>query len=118
MLPVPGEKRIFFVLPYQGKTLVGTTEIRQDHPQADRPSESEIGYLIESYNAYHGDKLTAADISGAFSGVRPLLKSAANPSDATREWAFERVGKVLHIYGGKWTTAQLQGEAALQELLK
>ena len=53
-----------------------------------------------------------------FSGVRPLLKSAANPSNATREWAFERIGNVLHIYGGKWTTAQIQGEAAVAELLK
>ncbi|WP_373795631.1 FAD-dependent oxidoreductase [Neisseria dentiae] len=118
MLPIPQEKRIFFVLPYQGKTLIGTTEIRQNHPEAERPSETETDYLLAAYNAYHSEKLTAADVSGSFSGVRPLLKSAANPSDATREWAFERVDNVLHIYGGKWTTAQLQGEAALQELLK
>lgn len=118
MLPVPNEKRIFFVLPYQGKTLIGTTEVRQNHPEAERPSEEETDYLLAAYNAYHGEKLTAADISGSFSGVRPLLKSAANPSEATREWAFERVGNVLHIYGGKWTTAQIQGEAALQELLR
>ncbi|MBF0803987.1 MULTISPECIES: glycerol-3-phosphate dehydrogenase/oxidase [Neisseria] len=118
MLPVPQEKRIFFVLPYQGKTLIGTTEVRQSHPDAQRPSETETAYLLAAYNAYHSEKLTANDISGSFSGVRPLIKSAADPSNATREWAFERVGNVLHIYGGKWTTAQLQGEAALQELLK
>ena len=29
MLEVPGEARIVFVLPYQGKTLLGTTEVRQ-----------------------------------------------------------------------------------------
>ncbi|OSI09379.1 glycerol-3-phosphate dehydrogenase/oxidase [Neisseria zoodegmatis] len=118
MLPIPQEKRIFFVLPYQGKTLIGTTEVRQHHPEAERPSEEETDYLLAAYNAYHSEKLTTQDISGSFSGVRPLLKSAANPSDATREWAFERVGNVLHIYGGKWTTAQIQGEAALEELLK
>lgn len=118
MLPIPGEKRIFFVLPYQGKTLIGTTEVRQDRPEADRPSENEIGYLLDAYNAYHREPLAPADVCGSFSGVRPLLKSAANPSDATREWAFERVGKVLHIYGGKWTTSQIQGESAVKELLK
>lgn len=118
MLPVPDEKRIFFVLPYQGRTLIGTTEIRQNHPETERPSEEETTYLLAAYNTYHSEKLSAADISGSFSGVRPLLKSAANPSEASREWAFERIGSVLHIYGGKWTTAQIQGEAALSELLK
>lgn len=118
MLPIPNEKRIFFILPYQGKTLIGTTEVRQDHPQAERPSENEIGYLLDAYNAYHREPLNRSDVGGSFSGVRPLLKSAANPSDATREWAFERVGNVLHIYGGKWTTSQIQGEDAVKELLK
>ena len=118
MLPIPGEKRIFFVLPYQAKTLIGTTEVRQDHPEADRPSEKEIAYLLEAYNAYHQTHLSENDVSGSFSGVRPLLKSAANPSNATREWAFERVDNILNIYGGKWTTARIQGEAAVKELLK
>ncbi|QEY25152.1 glycerol-3-phosphate dehydrogenase/oxidase [Neisseria zalophi] len=118
MLPIPGEKRIFFVLPYQGKTLIGTTEIRQDHPEAEQASEQEIDYLLAAYNAYHRQPINRSDIDSSFSGVRPLLKSASNPSDATREWAFERIDNVLHIYGGKWTTAKLQGEAALEELLK
>ncbi len=118
MLPIPGEKRIFFVLPYQGKTLIGTTEIRQNSPNAEQPSGQEIDYLLASYNAYHHDPIGRSDVSAMFSGVRPLLKSATNPSDATREWAFERVDNVLHIYGGKWTTAQIQGEAAAKELLK
>ena len=83
-----------------------------------RPSENEIGYLLDAYNAYHREPLNRSDVGGSFSGVRPLLKSAANPSDATREWAFERVGNVLHIYGGKWTTSQIQGEDAVKELLK
>ena len=29
LLEVPNERRIFFVLTYQGQTLVGTTEVRQ-----------------------------------------------------------------------------------------
>lgn len=118
MLPIPGEKRIFFVLPYQGKTLIGTTEMRQSSPDAQPPSTQEIEYLLAAYNAYHQNILTTYDVSGMFSGVRPLLRSAADPSKATREWAFERVENVLHIYGGKWTTAQIQGESAVIELLK
>ena len=118
MLPIPNEKRIFFVLPYQGKTMIGTTEIRQDHPESEPASDAEIDYLLQSYNQYHQQPLSRADVCDTFAGVRPLLKDAINPSNSTREWAFETVGKVLHVYGGKWTTAQIQGEAACEELLK
>lgn len=112
MLPIPNEKRIFFVLPYQGKTMIGTTEIRQDHPESEPASPEEIEYLLKSYNQYHHSLLSTADVCDTFAGVRPLLKDAVNPSNSTREWAFETVGNVLHVYGGKWTTAQIQGEAA------
>lgn len=118
MLPIPNEKRIFFVLPYHGKTMIGTTEIRQDKPEAEAASETEINYLLAAYNHYHQQAITRTDVCDTFSGVRPLLKDAINPSNSTREWAFETVDNVLHVYGGKWTTAQIQGEAACEELLK
>lgn len=117
MLPIPHEKRIFFVLPYQGRTLIGTTEVRQAGPEALPASTEEIQYLLNAYNHYHNQSLQHTDIAATYSGVRPLLKSAHNPSDAKREWAFEHVDNVLHIYGGKWTTAQIQGEAAADTLL-
>ncbi|AIL32262.1 glycerol-3-phosphate dehydrogenase/oxidase [Basilea psittacipulmonis] len=117
MLQVPNEKRIFFVLPYHDQTLIGTTEVRQDHPESDPPSDQEIDYLLKAYNAYHSKPLTRQDIASTFSGVRPLLKTADNPSNAKREWAFESIGNVLHVYGGKWTTAQIQGEIAADKIL-
>lgn len=118
MLPVPNEKRIFFVLPYQGKTLIGTTEVRQTQPESQEPSTEEVDYLIKAYNAHHERPIQVIDVYRSFSGVRPLIKSAQNPSEASREWAFERVENVLHVYGGKWTTAQVQGEVAVKELFK
>ncbi|KAI5914826.1 MAG: FAD-dependent oxidoreductase [Nitrospira sp.] len=118
LLQVPGEKRIFFVLPRNGQTLIGTTEMRQATPDNPGPTEDEIRYLLDAYNHYLTLPARRSDVADAFAGVRPLIRSADNPSDATREWAFERVGKVLHIYGGKWTTAQLQGEEAAKRTLQ
>lgn len=118
LLEVPGSSRIFFVLPYQGRTLIGTTEARQTGPNNPGPSEDEIRYLLDAHNAYLTPAATHHDVVEVFSGVRPLLRSADNPSEATREWAFERTGKVLHIYGGKWTTAKLQGEDAAHRILQ
>ena len=118
LLEVPGSSRIFFVLPYRGRTLIGTTEVRQAGPNNPGPSEGEIRYLLDAHNAYLTPAATHHDVVEVFSGVRPLLRSADNPSEATREWAFERTGKVLHIYGGKWTTAKLQGEDAAHRILQ
>lgn len=117
LLQVPDDRRIFFVLPAGDETLVGTTEVRQHGPDDEGTTEGEIGYLLDAFNAHLSPGATRDDIVRSFSGVRPLIRSAANPSDATREWAFERVGRVLHIYGGKWTTAQLQGEEAAMRVL-
>lgn len=118
LLQVPDEKRIFFVLPRKEHTLIGTTEIRQNTPDNPGPSEDEIRYLLVAHNHYLSPGAQRSDVAEAFSGVRPLIRSTDNPSEATREWAFERVGKVLHIYGGKWTTAQLQGEEAATRILQ
>lgn len=118
LLEVPGSSRIFFVLPYKGRTLVGTTEVRQSGPNNPGPSEDEIRYLLDAHNHYLAPAAMRCDVVEAFSGVRPLLRSADNPSEATREWAFERTGNVLHIYGGKWTTAKLQGDEAANRILQ
>jgi glycerol-3-phosphate dehydrogenase len=118
LLQVPDEKRIFFVLPRKDQTLIGTTEVRQTTPDNPGPSAAEIDYLLAAHNHYLSPVAQRSDVAEAFSGVRPLIRSTENPSEATREWAFERVGKVLHIYGGKWTTAQLQGEKAATRILQ
>ena len=118
LLEVPGSSRIFFVLPYKGRTLIGTTEVRQSGPNNPGPSEDEIRYLLDAHNHYLAPAAMRCDVVEAFSGVRPLLRSADNPSEATREWAFERTGNVLHIYGGKWTTAKLQGDEAANRILQ
>jgi glycerol-3-phosphate dehydrogenase len=118
LLEVPDSKRIFFVLPWKGRTLIGTTEVRQSGPDNPGPSEEEIRYLLDAHNHYLQPAAQRHDVVEAFSGVRPLLRSASNPTEATREWAFERTGRVLHVYGGKWTTALTQGEEAAQRMIR
>lgn len=103
LLEVPGEKRIFFVLPWQGHTLVGTTEVRQRLDEAISPSVEEEHYLLRAYGHYFPAE--TPEIAGRFAGVRPLLGGAANPSDASREYVIHRSGRLITVFGGKWTTA-------------
>lgn len=110
-LQVPYEKRIFFVLPYQGRTLVGTTEIRQGLTEKVTCTDEEVEYLLNAYNHYFSDKKTHLDVVGKFAGLRPLIKSSDNPRQATREYLVQKTGAIVNVYGGKWTTARALSKA-------
>jgi len=116
LLQVAGERRIFFVLPYQGKTLVGTTEVCQGLDQPIECSDDEVDYLLRAYNAYFSPNKTPADIVGRFAGLRPLIHSASDPGQATREYAIERHGRLTTVFGGKWTTARQLGRAVAKQI--
>lgn len=99
------ERRIFFVLPWQGKTLVGTTEVRQALNEPVACTKAEQNYLLAAYNHYHTVPVDAASVSHTFAGIRPLLYSGAVPHKASREYALERQGQLINVFGGKWTTS-------------
>lgn len=103
LLEVPRERRIFFVLPYKGITLLGTTEVRHMPQDPIECSLEEQEYLLTAFKEYFPDQNSR--LVGSFSGLRPLLKSASNPTMATREYAIEHHQFVVTILGGKWTTA-------------
>ena len=101
ILEIPGESRIFFVLPWQRKMLIGTTEVRRKINEEVVCSETEKQYLINAYNHYHISHLSITDIKETFAGLRPLLSSRANPSKASREYAFQQDQHLLTVFGGK-----------------
>ena len=110
LLEHPRDGRAFFALPYQGRTLVGTTEVRQDLDEPIACSEAERDYLLAGYNHYFRDRRRAADIAETFAGVRPLIRSGADPTKVSREYKLERRGQLVTVYGGKWTTARRLGQ--------
>jgi len=116
LLEVPGERRIFFVLPYQGKTLVGTTEIRQTLDESIQCSNEEKAYLLAAYNHYFVNQMSEQNIVSDFSGVRPLIQSSSDPGRATREYAIEKSGKVMTVFGGKWTTSRALAKKIVKEV--
>lgn len=103
LLEAPNDRRIFFVLPWQGHTLVGTTEVRQALDEPIACSEQEQNYLIGAWLNYF--PRCEPQVINTFAGLRPLLKSARNPSKATREYAIYRINNLITVFGGKWTTA-------------
>ena len=106
MLEVPGETRIVFVLPYQGNTLLGTTEVRQQLSDPITCSDAERDYLLAVYNHYFQPAADQNSVLADFAGVRPLLGGSANASKASREYRLNWQGQLLTVSGGKWTTAR------------
>ncbi len=117
LLMTPQDDRVFFMMPWQGKTLVGTTD-QADDQSYDSPSVNadEVQYLLDAVNAYHNDrKWTINDVQTVFCGYRPLIGSDENqPSTQTREESYVWLdNNLLAVSGGKYTTYRLMAERAM-----
>lgn len=113
----PKDGRIFFVLPWKGKTLIGTTEsIYVGNPDNQKPEQEDIEYLLNNINSYFDIELTESDIIEKFSGLRWLaVEENESISSTSREVVVtdhdsER-GFMLTIYGGKLTSYRNLSEA-------
>ncbi len=114
LLTAPQDGRVFFLIPWYGTTLLGTTDT--DHhgaPETAVISAADIDYLLTAVNARcPGLAWTPADIRGAFCGLRTLQAQAGKGASAvTREWLLSepRPGLLMPI-GGKFTSARVEAE--------
>ncbi|MEA2440305.1 MAG: glycerol-3-phosphate dehydrogenase, partial [Thermoleophilaceae bacterium] len=73
----PADKgRTIFVLPWLGRTLVGTTDNDYEGSLEHVPASAEdIAYLLEAVNTYFATDIAPADLTGAYAGVRPLIST-------------------------------------------
>ena len=119
MLQQP-DGRIVFAFPWRGETAIGTTDIAVEDPMAMPADASEISYLCDAANRYFTTQVTPADVTGSWSGVRPLYDDGASEAKAvTREYVLEldTAGPpLLSVFGGKITTARRLGEDVLRKL--
>jgi glycerol-3-phosphate dehydrogenase len=109
----PTDGRVFFVIPWLGKTLVGTTDTAcDDPPDQVAATPEDVAYLLEGHNHYFSPPLTAEEVLGSFVGLRPLIRARpGRPSDLSREFQVE-VGPtgLLTVAGGKYTTYRRMAE--------
>ena len=111
--------RIFFVLPWLGLTLIGTTDV-EDEGDADRvaPTSEEIDYLLSEVERYlPAAGLQRTDVVGVFAGLRPLLCAAGETSARSREHAIlEPAAGLLVVAGGKYTTYRAVAEQVVDRI--
>jgi glycerol-3-phosphate dehydrogenase len=116
-----GDGRSIFVLPWLGRTLIGTTD--RDYTGAlDHvpPADEDIAYLLDAVNAFFGSDLSPDDLVGAFAGVRPLVggDDRSSVDISRRAELFESPSGVVTITGGKLTTWRRMAAAVVDRLVE
>jgi glycerol-3-phosphate dehydrogenase len=116
------DSRVFFVIPWYGKTLLGTTDADYYGELDDvRVDDNEIDYLLDEAAAVIGEpRWTRSMIEGMFAGVRALkYESRKPPSSVTREWVLESpLDRLLVSVGGKYTSARYESAVIVDRALE
>jgi glycerol-3-phosphate dehydrogenase len=113
----PADGRPVFAYPWEGVTLVGTTDVDQgdEVPIDPHLSAGEIAYLMEGVtHAFKPLHLGLSDVQSAMSGVRAVVNTGqADPSKESREFVLWNENGLLTVTGGKLTTFRLMAQKAL-----
>ncbi len=109
LLTAKEDGRVFFVIPWYGRTLLGTTDTDyQGDIERVVVEESDVAYLLAAANRYLKAGWTKEDVIGSYAGLRVMKQcDAEHPSSASRDWELKTEGNGLHhAIGGKITSAR------------
>jgi glycerol-3-phosphate dehydrogenase len=121
----PRDHRTLFVIPWEGTSMIGTTDLDHSAELEQKyaepfASQEEIDYLLEALNFLFPDiRVTQKDIISTFSGVRPTIapESDSNPSHVSRAHALYQESGLITITGGKFTTFRIMARQTIQAAL-
>jgi glycerol-3-phosphate dehydrogenase len=121
LLTAKTDGRVFFIIPWYGLTLLGTTDsdYNGDIDQLTVEAE-EVNYLLGEANRVLKVNWTEQDIIGRYAGLRVLKPSAeASLSSISRDWELitSKNGLISSI-GGKFTSAREDAACIVDTLCK
>ena len=123
-LEAQSDGRPFFIIPWNGNYLIGTTDVRYEDDLDEVRSEMwEVDYLLaETNRAFPEAGLTRERILFTYSGVRPLPWTRnEDEQDITRRHFIRehpQLKNLLSIVGGKLTTYRSLAEACVDLLFR
>jgi len=122
VIPVPGDKRSVFVVPWGDFTFVGTTDTDYDGGIDDPQCTAEdIEYLLRAINGSVTTEITVDDIVGTWAGLRPLVadpEASGRTADLSRRHKVsESHSGIVTITGGKLTTYREMAADTIDEIL-
>lgn len=120
--------RIVLIFPLQDCVLVGTSDIKIDHPDEAICTNEEVDYFLEmTSRVFPNVKVGHEHVVFAFSGVRPLASSVAKTTaQYSRDHHIEVLSgdwtnlnyPVYSLVGGKWTSFRAFSEEVTDKALQ
>jgi glycerol-3-phosphate dehydrogenase len=117
----PLDGRPVSLLPWEGVTIVGTTDIDYTQSLDDEPAiqPEEVAYLMAALeDQFPSLQLTLDDVVATFSGVRPVIDTGqANASNESRDHVVWAEKGLVTVTGGKLTTFRLMTRDTLKAIV-
>ena len=114
----PQDGRPVFAFPWEGVTLVGTTDVdhKGDLSREAAITRGEVDYLMAAlHDQFPQLDLKESDVIASYAGVRPVIDSGkADPSKEGRDHALWLEDGLLTVTGGKLTTFRVIALDALK----
>lgn len=120
LIPKTKDGRVLFLVPWEGHTILGTTDELGEVTETSTISDLERKFLVEELSKYISitPYKINNDILGSFSGERPLVKgTGGNTSSLLRTHEVELAESgLVSVLGGKWTTFRAMGEETIDKV--
>ncbi|MHB1213540.1 MAG: glycerol-3-phosphate dehydrogenase/oxidase [Thiobacillus sp.] len=116
MVPKTDDGRVLFIIPWQDRLLVGTTDMPVEDAEAEpRAQPVEIDFLLEHAGRYLQTAPRPQDVLSVFAGLRPLVRggSGQGTSALSRDHLLRVESGLVSITGGKWTTYREMAEQTI-----
>lgn len=128
MIPRTDDGRVVFIIPWQGRTLLGTTDTPLQAPAVEPVAlEEEIDFVLRHAARYLVREPSRGDVLAVYAGLRPLVRAkerATAPNGASQATAwlgrnhtlFVSPSGLVTITGGKWTTYRQMAEETVDRV--
>lgn len=122
LVPRTDDGRVLFLVPWNGHTIVGTTDTpRRDLPLEPDAGANDIDFILETAARYLARDPTRDDVTSVWAGLRPLVKATGEASTASlsREHTIvvSKAG-LITVTGGKWTTYRKMAEDVIETAIQ
>jgi len=120
LLTARSDGRVFFIIPFEGLSLVGTTEVEVASPpgrEDERADFEEIRYLREELGRALPQP-ARAPVRALTSAIRTLLAAGEAVGEASREHRVLADGPIVTVAGGKYTTFRVMARDTLARLAR
>jgi glycerol-3-phosphate dehydrogenase len=115
------DRRIFFVIPWMGNSLIGTTDTDYiGSPDRVEANADDVDYLFrEAKRVFPKVDFDRNKIINVFAGLRPLIRKGGSPNKVSRKHLFyETPSGIFFVAGGKYTTYRAIAEECLNKITK